>query len=137
MCIDKYVIMQICNPSKTQHIYCVVIWNFCPPRLFVSSGLGVCNSLWGRYFYLYPCRPHHPPLPLQCPKYWPTEGRGQQYYGIVKFSRKKKMASARVSTDLTTEENPSTTIVQSVQNQQNSATLTIEDEGRLKINGEK
>ena len=47
------------------------------------------------------------------------------------------MASTRVSTDLTTEENPSTTIVQSVQNQQNSTTLTTEDEGRLKINGEK
>ena len=50
------------------------------------------------------------------------------------------MASARVSTDLSTEKNPSTTIVQSVQNQQNStttATLTTEDEGRLKINGEK
>ena len=47
------------------------------------------------------------------------------------------MASAKVSTDLTTEENPSTTIVQSVQNQRNSATLTTEHEDRLKINGEK
>ena len=47
------------------------------------------------------------------------------------------MASAKVSTDLTTEENPFTTIVQSVQYQQNSATLITEDEGRLKINGEK
>ena len=46
------------------------------------------------------------------------------------------MASARVSTDLTTEENPSIMILQSIQNQQNSATLTTEDEGRLKINGE-
>ena len=47
------------------------------------------------------------------------------------------MGSARVSTDLNTDENPSTTTVQSVQNQQNSATLTTEDEGRVNFNGEK
>ena len=79
-----------------------------------------------------------PPTPtLAVPQILANRGQRATVLWDSGILQKEKNASARVSTDLTTEENPSTTIVQSVQNQQNSATLTTEDEGRLKINGEK